>query len=287
MQTLLFKESPIVSSILIIALLLSYYKNKKWLVILSLVLILFLVLFYRYTPHTERYNNQTIISPAEGKITNIEQRENRVFISIFISPLNNHTQIYPINGTVTSVKYDNTGKFDIVVDMDKSRHNEKVIHTIKANNGRIVTLTQIAGFLPRRISYSKKVPNNVKAGEYLGMIKFGSRIDISFPGNLDNLKVRLNDNIYIGDIIYLYTSYLYNLNMKYIKTADNIIIILIILSLIFIIIGHQYRDKIQTPLKKPIIHISEFDLDWWSVSHFSLFAMFGFLKPGYAFSFLL
>ena len=204
MQTLLFKESPVISIIVIAALLLSYYKKKKPLLVLCLVLIFLLVLFYRYTPHTERYNDQTIISPAEGKITNIEQQGGTIFISIFMSPLNNHTQIYPVNGTVTSVIYDNTGKFDIVVDMDKSRNNEKVIHTIKPRKGGVVTLTQIAGFLPRRISYSKKIPQDVKAGEYLGMIKFGSRIDISFPGSLDNLKVKLNNNVKLGKIIYKY-----------------------------------------------------------------------------------
>jgi len=56
--------------------------------------------------------------------------------------------------------------------------------------------------------------------------------------------------------------------MKYLQTCDKIIIILIILSLVFIIIGHIYQKIIQNALKKPIIRINQFDLDWWSVSHF-------------------
>jgi phosphatidylserine decarboxylase len=121
-----------------------------------------------------------------------------------MSVFNNHTQIYPANGTVVNRIYDRTGQFNIVVNQEKSRHNEKKIHNIIMNNKKLITITQIAGFLPRCITSSDIIPEKVKAGQYLGMIKFGSRIDITFPGNISKLKIKVNDSINIGDDIYTY-----------------------------------------------------------------------------------
>lgn len=167
-------------------------------------MLFFLIYFYRFSSNNTNYNDNIIISPAAGKITNICYDGKNIHVSIFMSVFNNHTQIYPINGTVIDRYYDETGKFDIVVNKEKSRNNEKKIHTIKGNNGAIVTVTQIAGFIPRRITSSEKVPEIIRAGQYLGMIKLGSRIDLSFPGKLCDLKVKLNKKINIGDLIYKY-----------------------------------------------------------------------------------
>ncbi len=68
--------------------------------------------------------------------------------------------------------------------------------------------------------------------------------------------------------------------------AIGIIVALIICSLIFIIIGHEYRDQVQTALKREFVKLPATTVDYWSVSHFLLFAVFGFIKPGYGFTFL-
>lgn len=60
-----------------------------------------------------------------------------------------------------------------------------------------------------------------------------------------------------------------------------IIIVFIILSLIFICIGHIYREQVQLVLKKTFVELPPDTIDWWSISHFALFAIFGFVKPGY------
>ena len=199
--TLLFNESPILGFgvIFISALLLTTYKFGSFIFIIILVI---LMIFYRYESCENCYADNIIISPAEGLITNIHQKGEYVHISIFLSIFNRHTQIYPVNGEVINRVYDRTGKFNIAVTMDKSRYNEKKIHTIKMKNGNIITVTQIAGFLPRAINSSDLIPQKIKAGEYLGIIKFGSRVDLLFPGNIDNIKVKLNDNIKLGDVIY-------------------------------------------------------------------------------------
>ena len=67
-----------------------------------------------------------------------------------------------------------------------------------------IKITQIAGFFPRRIVSSEKVDTKIFAGEYLGMIKFGSRVDIEFEGDISQIKIKNGQKINIGDIIYVY-----------------------------------------------------------------------------------
>jgi phosphatidylserine decarboxylase len=201
--SILFKESPLLGGVFLLAPII-LYKNKQscHIIALFIIIFMFLLCFYRYKPHKTEFNDNIIISPAEGKITGITIKDKIIHVSIYMNIFNNHTQIYPINGTVIKRIYDQTGKFNIVIDRDKCRENEKKIHTILSNDGKIVTVTQIAGFLPRRITSSNLTPENIKAGQYLGMIKFGSRIDIAFPGDISMLKVKLYENIGIGDLIY-------------------------------------------------------------------------------------
>jgi phosphatidylserine decarboxylase len=203
-RTLLYKESLYIGLFFTFLTIYLFIIKNKYKIIPFIILII-LMIFYRYKNYTTEYDDNMIVSPAEGKITNIMALDNnRVLVSIFLSVFNNHTQLYPVNGTVIKRVYDDTGQFNIVIDRYKSRNNEKKIHTIRMNNNNIVEVIQIAGFLPRRIASSDVVPLDVKAGEYLGMIKFGSRVDLIFLGDINKLLVTLNDNIKLGDIIYEY-----------------------------------------------------------------------------------
>ena len=204
LETLLFKESPYLSlGIIFIALLLRYKSyNSGFFILLSLLIVL--MIFYRYEPYKLRFNDNIIISPAEGLITNIHQSGNNIHISIFLSIFNKHTQIYPVNGKVINRIYDRTGKYDLVINIDKSKYNEKKIHIIKMKNGNTLNVTQIAGFFTRSINSSNKIPEEIKSGEYMGIIKFGSRVDLLFPGDISNLKIKEKETINIGDIIYEY-----------------------------------------------------------------------------------
>lgn len=183
-----------------LALIVLTFRNKV-LFSISVVLFLFLLYFYRYEPFVERFDNNTLVSPCEGKVIELSKLEDgRYYVAIFLSPIDRHYQIYPINGTVVKREYDRTGKFEIVMDINKSRFNEKRIHYIEANNGINVTMYQIAGMLPRMITSSEQVPEKVQAGEYLGMMKFGSRVDLLFTEKCD-LKIKKGQRIHIGDII--------------------------------------------------------------------------------------
>jgi phosphatidylserine decarboxylase len=189
MQTLLFSESPVLAGVVLLFIFTSWYCKRSGLLFLSILTLGILMFFYRYSPHEERYLDTDVISPANGTITNIVEKRDSAngdyyVISIFLSVLNRHTQVYPVNGKVTQTVYDRTGKFNIVKDMYKSRFNEKVIHSIQSNLGADITVNQIAGFLPRSISYSNQT--NVLAGEYLGIIRFGSRVDLILPRTFQN-----------------------------------------------------------------------------------------------------
>ena len=163
-----------------------------------------LSIFYRYKPHNKRYCDNVIISPAEGTILYLKQKDNKINISLYLNFLNNHTQIYPVNGVFFKTIYDNTGKFDLANDIRKSRYNEKKIHIIQMENGSYVKVTQIAGFFLRRIVSVKNVNQKVMAGEYLGMIKFGSRVDLEFEGDISKILFVEGQRINIGDMIYTY-----------------------------------------------------------------------------------
>lgn len=179
--TLLFKESPIIAALTIGAAILAYSQKETAVCIVIIVLLLFLMYFYRYYEDNRRFPDNHIVSPASGTITNIIQSGGYYLISIFLSPMDLHTQVYPANSILLKSIYDETGKFGIVTDMHKSRDNEKVIHYLAMKDGTVLKVTQIAGFLPRRIVYDGLPGDRVMAGEYLGMIKFGSRVDLMLP----------------------------------------------------------------------------------------------------------
>jgi phosphatidylserine decarboxylase len=154
-----------------------------------------------------------LVSPASGTITKIAKNDTHCFISIFLSPFDIHTQVYPANGTLLHSYYDETGVFNIVTDADKSKFNEKAIHFMLLPDDTVIKFTQIAGFLPRRIVYKGKPGDKVSAGHHMGMIKFGSRVDILFPlksatdGNfiLDK-DLKVGKVLELGDHLGHYTS---------------------------------------------------------------------------------
>jgi len=200
--TLLFNESPLLSSILVLCLVASFIRGSYIIFVLLLVTLIFVCIFYRYKPHTKRYADNFIISPANGTVSFLEQKDNKINISIYLNILNNHTQIYPVNGVLLKTIYDKTGKFELANNIRKSRFNEKKIHTIQMKNGRQVEVIQIAGFFPRRIVSRKEVNEKVMAGEYLGIIKFGSRVDLEFEGDISKILIKKGQQINIGDMIY-------------------------------------------------------------------------------------
>ena len=175
--------------ILLFLALLSYFFNNKIIEILfviSLLIFLITVYFFRVPSRFFARKENVIYAPCDGKVVVIEEtlekefyKNKRIQISVFMSPLNVHNNLYPISGKVTYTKY-HPGNFLFAWMPKASTKNER--NTIVIENNKISILCrQIAGALARRIiSYSK--PNEIiNAADELGFIKFGSRVDLFLP----------------------------------------------------------------------------------------------------------
>src|SRR6516162_2070163 len=137
-----------------------------------------------------------IVSPADGKVTDvsvIEQNgQSQTRISIFLNVFNVHVNRSPIAGVVTGVRYQK-GKFGNAMGAGSAEENEQNIVTLQGDSGTIV-FKQIAGLLARRIVFTKKVGDAVARGERVGLIKFGSRCDVILAADAD-MRVRVGDHV--------------------------------------------------------------------------------------------
>lgn len=153
----------------------------------SLLLLVFIVMFFRAPARPVEPDPLLIYAPADGKIVVIEEtyekeyfRENRLQISIFMSPFNMHSNRYPISGTVTWTHYQ-PGKKYHARSPKSSELNERSSIVVTSESGTEILVRQVAGAVARRIvTYSKK-GEKVHQGDELGFIKFGSRVDIFLP----------------------------------------------------------------------------------------------------------
>lgn len=120
------------------------------------------------------------LSPADGRVMSVvAEADRQTRISIFLNIFDVHVNRSPITGVVTDVTYQ-PGKFLVASRGIASAENEQNIITIRADDGTVVVTKQIAGLIARRIVCTKKVGDSVKAGERVGLIKFGSRVDVIF-----------------------------------------------------------------------------------------------------------
>jgi phosphatidylserine decarboxylase len=118
------------------------------------------------------------VSPADGKVVAIVNEGNGLTrISIFLNIFDVHVNRSPISGVITDFVYQK-GKFLVASVEAASSDNEQTIITVRAQDGTQVVFKQIAGLIARRIIFTKKSGDFVQAGERIGLIKFGSRMDV-------------------------------------------------------------------------------------------------------------
>ncbi len=139
-----------------------------------------------------------VLSPADGVVAaNEEVLENEYFhdrrrqISIFMSIYDVHINFFPFNGKVSYYKY-HPGKFLLAFKPKSSTDNEHNTIILKDKKGREVMVRQIAGFVARRIVCDLQAGDEAVVGEELGMIRFGSRVDVFLPLDAD-IKVKIGD----------------------------------------------------------------------------------------------
>ena len=153
----------------------------------SLILYGLLVQFFRNPPRPlEKPDNQLVYAPADGKVVVIEKtvegehlHDERIQISIFMSPLNVHVNRNPVSGTISYFRY-HPGKYLVAWHPKSSEENERT--TIVYDTGKHkVLMRQIAGAVARRIRWYVFEGKQVTQGEDMGFIKFGSRVDLFLP----------------------------------------------------------------------------------------------------------
>jgi phosphatidylserine decarboxylase len=146
-----------------------------------------------------------VVSPADGKVTDISPatvaglRQTR--ISIFLNVFNVHVNRSPISGTIREVSY-RRGKFMNAMNAASAEQNEQNTVTVQGE-GQTVVFKQIAGLLARRIVFSKKAGDQLQRGERVGLIKFGSRVDI-FLDPSANLQIKVGDQVKGGASVLAY-----------------------------------------------------------------------------------
>jgi phosphatidylserine decarboxylase len=119
------------------------------------------------------------VSPADGKIMSVVQEGDRVRISIFLNVFDVHVNRSPVSGVIVDARYQK-GKFLVASREEASSDNEQTVITVRGKDGSIVVFKQIAGLIARRIVFTKKAGDFVQTGERIGLMKFGSRMDVIF-----------------------------------------------------------------------------------------------------------
>jgi phosphatidylserine decarboxylase len=156
--------------------------------LLGLIFFIFFLAFFTREPRLEKkkIDSNVVLSPSYGTIFKIiNDEKGYIHIIIILNLFDIHTQYYPIHGKVIEQIYDANGNFHLVYELFKSSQNEKVITTIEPVSSNIpgnIIVQQIAGMFVRRIETSlTQVPEDVSAGQKLGRIRFGSRVDLIVP----------------------------------------------------------------------------------------------------------
>jgi phosphatidylserine decarboxylase len=153
----------------------------------SLMLYAFLLFFFRLPQRYLEPDAGLIYAPADGKVVVIEEteekeyfRDMRLQVSIFMSPFNMHSNRYPVSGHIKYVEY-HPGNYKVAWHPKSSELNERSTVVIETTEGVEVLVRQIAGAVARRIVTYARKDQEVKQGDELGFIKFGSRVDIFLP----------------------------------------------------------------------------------------------------------
>jgi phosphatidylserine decarboxylase len=162
-----------------------------------LLLALWVAYFFRDPERTGERGPSLVVSPADGKLIMITEVDEPTFIkgrairlSIFMNVFNVHVNRYPVDGVVKYVHY-NKGKFFNAAAEKSSLENEQMSVGIETGRYRIL-VRQIAGLIARRIVTYSKLGEVVKQGDRMGIIRFGSRVDVFSPVN-SRLRAKVGD----------------------------------------------------------------------------------------------
>lgn len=173
--------------------------------VISIILTLFVISFFRNPERTPPGDENTVVAPADGTVIVVERvsetplgRE-ALKISIFMSVFNVHVNRAPLDGTVVDIAY-HPGKFLDARDGRASSENERNGIVLETAAGIRIAFVQIAGLIARRIICYPHVGDLLVRGTRYGLIRFGSRVDVYLPMDVEPL-VKLGDVTVAGETI--------------------------------------------------------------------------------------
>jgi phosphatidylserine decarboxylase len=174
---------------------------NPWLALPPLLLGAFFLWFFRDPERPIPNGSGIIVSPADGKVTAVsplpeDRRKQR--ISIFLNVFDVHVNRAPISGTITGLFYQK-GKFGNAMSAGSSDLNEQNVVTVQGDNQTVI-FKQIAGLLARRIVFNPRTGDRLERGQRVGLIKFGSRVDVVLDEKVD-IKVKVGDRVAGGSSI--------------------------------------------------------------------------------------
>ena len=172
--------------------------KRRYLAIFIVIVFICLLFFYRGANLPDEVpDSNTMISPCNGRVLKIKEHGSHIQISVFLNVHNIHVQYSPIRGKILSIVH-KEGEFHPAYLFEKSQYNERVETTLATEFGN-VTVIQIAGQIARRIVSFLENGQTVERGEPLGLIKFGSRVDIWIPAeSVSNILINDGDYLDVG-----------------------------------------------------------------------------------------
>jgi len=179
---------------------------SNFLATILLLITIWVYYFFRDPDRISITDDNFLVSPADGLVSNISnvsgpielglEKKSFTKVSIFMNVFNCHVNRTPVSGTVSEILY-KPGKF-INASLDKSsEENERNYYKITKKNGEEILIVQIAGLIARRIVCEVKKDQNLNQGERIGMIRFGSRVDIYFSNK--KLLTKVGQNVVAGE----------------------------------------------------------------------------------------
>jgi len=177
-----------------------------WLLAFSLTVVaLWVAYFFRDPERTGERGERLVIAPADGKVVHITEVDEPTFlkepalrVSIFMNVFNVHVNRYPVSGVVRLVDQ-KSGKFLNAATEESSLENEQSSIGIESGSNRIL-VRQIAGLIARRIVTYARDGDRVQQGERMGLIRFGSRVDVFVPRSA-HLRVKVGDVTFAGTTV--------------------------------------------------------------------------------------
>jgi phosphatidylserine decarboxylase len=186
------------------ALLLGWLTHPAWAIIPCLLAIFFLW-FFRDPERAIPQEAGAVVSPGDGKVTDVSTvtvgNEKQTRVSIFLNVFDVHVNRTPIAGVVRDVRY-RRGQFLNAMNTVSAEKNEQNIVTVEGD-GQTVVFKQIAGLLARRIVFYPKVGDRLERGQRVGLIKFGSRVDILLDSSA-RMNVKIGDRVKGGASVLAY-----------------------------------------------------------------------------------